>query len=515
MEQKITEDRIQMYKHNPRYWQHPVRKELGGVECRRNWAEWSLPKILGKVSALGLAILLFLTIGGFAITSTTDEETNNSRIQIHQDNPRYWHYKGEPVLLLGGSVEDNLFQIPNLKEHLDLLKSVGGNYVRCTMSSRDEGNVWPFKKVGELYDLEQWNEEFWRRFSTFLELTAERDIIVQVEIWATFDYYRDNWAVNPFNPKNNSTYSAGETGLPEVVDSHPVRTENNFFWSVPKENNQQTVLKYQQKFVDKIFSYSLKYGHVLYCMDNETSVTPAWGEYWSNHIKAKAAEAGTAVETTEMWDAWDIFHPQHKATLEHPETYSFCDISQNNHQKGETHWNNAQKFRAGLSPIRPINNIKIYGADQGRFGNTRDGLERFWRNIFGGMASIRFHRPDSGQGLNENAQAHIKSMRMLTDSMDIFTCEPHNDLLSKRKENGAYVTANPGKEYAVYFPNGELVSLDFSAVQDSLKARWLDIAGSRWTKAEILEGGGMITLSPPGTGHWAVLISHDSIKIIQ
>ena len=54
--------------------------------------------------------------------------------------------KGEPILLIGGSVEDNLFQIPNLKEHLELLKSVGGNYVRSTMSWVDEGDVPPLQK---------------------------------------------------------------------------------------------------------------------------------------------------------------------------------------------------------------------------------------------------------------------------------------------------------------------------------------------------------------------------------
>lgn len=83
-------------------------------------------------------------------------------------------------------------------------------------------------------------------------------------------------------------------------------------------------------------------------------------------------------------------------------------------------------------------------------------------------------------GLNENAQAHIKSMRMLTDNMDIFTCKPHNDLLSSRSENEAYAIVNPGKEYAVYFPDGGTVDLDVSAAQDSLKARWLDISQSRW-----------------------------------
>ena len=34
------------------------------------------------------------------------------RIGVYKENPRYWQYKGRPVLLLGGSVEDNLFQIP-------------------------------------------------------------------------------------------------------------------------------------------------------------------------------------------------------------------------------------------------------------------------------------------------------------------------------------------------------------------------------------------------------------------
>jgi hypothetical protein len=57
-------------------------------------------------------------------------------IRIYHDNPFYWEYKGEPVLLIGGSREDNLFNHPEgLREHLDLLKACGGNYVRNTMSS--------------------------------------------------------------------------------------------------------------------------------------------------------------------------------------------------------------------------------------------------------------------------------------------------------------------------------------------------------------------------------------------
>ncbi|MCK4628619.1 MAG: hypothetical protein KAT56_06420 [Sedimentisphaerales bacterium] len=436
-----------------------------------------------------------------------DKVRLKKQIDIYPKNPAYWRYGGKPVLLLGGSVDDNLFQIRELREHLDLLKSVGGNYVRNTMSSRDKGNVWPFRKVDGKYDLDQWNDEYWRRFETFLELTSERDIIVQIEIWATFDYYRDIWDRNPFNPKNNINYAAQESGLPLQVNSHPTRTENNFFWSVPAERNRKTVLKYQQRFMDKILSYSLKFGNVLYCMDNETSVTPEWGKYWSEYIKDKAKKARVKVHAAEMWDKWDLAHPQHNASFDHPETYSFLDISQNNHNKGQTHWDNAQRQRARIADkVRPLNNIKIYGADKGRYGSDRDGIERFWRNIFGGLASSRFHRPDSGQGLNKNAQANIRSMRLITADIDVFSCRPHNDLLSERRPNEAYCLANPGKEYAVYFPNGGEVILDISAMKKKTTIRWLDIMRSKWQKPQRIEPKNRLKLRPPSKGYWAVLI---------
>ncbi len=450
---------------------------------------------------------LAAVLAGVMLLICVRTQAAGGSIEIYKQNPAYWQYKGKPVLLIGGTVDDNLFQIPNLKEHLNLLKSVGGSYVRNTMSARDEGNVWQFKKVNGKYDLNQWNDEYWRRFESFLKLTNQRDIIIQIEVWATFDYYRDIWAVNPFNPKNNINYTAEQTGLPEQVKTHPTRTENNFFWSVPAERNQKTVLKYQRRFVDKILSYSLKYPNVLYCMDNETSVTPEWGKYWSEYIKAKAREAGVKVQTTEMWDKWDLAHKQHNPTFDHPETYSFVDISQNNHQKGQMHWDNAQRQRARIAgKVRPLNNVKIYGADTGRFGNDRDGMERFWRNIFGGLASARFHRPGSGQGLSDNAQANIRSMRMITDRMNVFTCTPSNSLLSDREDNEAYCLANPGNEYAVYFPNGGEVTLDIGAVNKPVTVRWLDVMKSKWSGRKRIKGKSKITLTCPSQGYWAVLV---------
>jgi hypothetical protein len=432
------------------------------------------------------------------------------RLSIYKKNPFYWEYNGRPVVLLGGSVEDNLFQIDKLEEHLDLLVSAGGNYIRNTMSSRDEGNVWPFGKTPEgKYDLNLWGKEYWKRFCRALNLTAERDIIMQIEMWDRFDYARDYWQLNPFNPRNNINYTEEESKLKETIDTHPGENESRFFYTVPKEDNNELILEIQKRMIDKLLSYSLDYSHVLYCMDNETSGSENWGAFWSEYIKERASEKGMTVYTTEMWDEWDIIHEQHSRTLDHPETYAFCDVSQNNQRMGQVHWDNFQNVRKRLidnNMVRPLNTVKTYGADGGRFGTDRDGIERFWRHIIGGAASARFHRPDSGLGLGEKAQANLKSMRLLLEKIDIFSSVPHNDLLCEREEDCVYCTADPGKEYALFFTDGGEVTLDTSAVTGKFSSEWLDVMNSQFTGLETGLSGTSIKLTCPGKGFWAVIV---------
>ncbi len=443
--------------------------------------------------------------------------TTTDRIRPYAGNPFYWQYRGQPVLLLGGSREDNLFQIPDVVQHLDLLAAVGGNYVRCTMSSRDEGDVWPFERDAQtgLYDLDRPGTEYWARFRRFLDLTAERDIIIQIEMWDRFDFAREPWQANPYNPKNNANYTASESGLKPEITTHPGRRESAFFRTVPALENNAVVLPYQQQQVEKLLSIALPYGHVLYCMDNETNESPEWGRYWSETITGRAARAGVEVYTTEMWDDHDLLGAEHANTLDHPETYAFIDISQNNHQVNYEHWAKPQEIRRRIlasGHVRPMNSVKIYGANTGAYGSTRDAQERFWRNIFGGLASSRFHRPTSGLGLSPIAQAHIRSMRMLTTEFDLFAGEPHTDLLSRRSRNEAYCMAQPGVAYAAFFPDGGDVDLDVSqAAGYALTVRWLQIRESRWADEPLLihradDDRSLRLRTPTEEGYWVALV---------
>ena len=454
------------------------------------------------------------------MTDTGNSRNSHRRIRPWPENPRYWAYKGRPILLLGGSIEDNLFQRPDIETQLDRLQSVGGNYVRCTMSSRDPGDIWPFERdpTTGLYDLNRPGMEYWSRFERFLQLTAEREIIVQIELWDRFDFARDPWQDNPYNPKNNVNYTVQESGLLEHIDSHPGQRESCFFRTVPALENNERLLAFQLTNIDKQLSISLPYGHVLYCMDNETNESPEWPWYWAHYLHKKADEAGVSVQLTEMWDAHDILDDEHLATVERTDLFSFVDVSQNNHQPAREHWERLLAFRAErieTDPLRPINCVKIYGANSGNYGSTRDAQERFWRIIFAGLAGCRFHRPPSGLGLGSIAQAHIRSMRMFTDAFDPFSFQPHNELLHNRSWNEAYCMANPVTDsYAIFFPDGGDVLLDLSTtVQASFILRWLDIRQGLWQDVEerMTDADGFLHVQTPAEeGYWALLVTTDS-----
>jgi hypothetical protein len=488
-----------------------------------------------------MVFCLTLIINGCS-TAAGNESTDN-RIQPYTSNPSYWQYRNNPVLLLGGSSDDNLFQhtSPGLDRELDRLVKFGGNYVRCTMSARDSGNVqaFHFDPATQKYDLRRWNDEYWRRFDYFLKAAHDRQIIVQVEIWATYDFYTREghiidgltaWDRNPFNPGNNINYNERESGLYETFRSTHGTLINPFFLTVMPLREpfdfdiKPVVLEYQQLYVDKLLSISLDYDHVLYVIDNETNTDPHWSKYWSQYIRKKASERGVGIEVTEMWDTFDptdgavegasVQHPSThfftrrasvSNTLYDPDNYSYLDISNHNAQRGEVHyqtglyvWNEVQK--SGI--IRPINNTKVYGADGGWSANTKEGKERFWRNIFAGAASARFHRQPSGLGDSDMAMYNIQSMRMLTDAIDIFGSTPANQILSDRSDNEGYCLADGQGAYILYFPEGGNVRLEASG--GNYELTWLKIGTSEWQKPRSMRLPGNI--APPNNEPWALLV---------
>jgi len=374
-------------------------------------------------------------------------------ISPYAKNPYYWQYKKQPVMLLGGSKDDNLFQIDHLVDHLDLMEQTGANYVRNTMSSRDKGNLRAFKRLSDgRYDLDQWNPLYWMRFEKMLKETSQREIFVQIEFWDQHDYNRGRWDDNPWNPGQNVNYTVSETQLKGNGYYADVKASGSkkmdFFMTVPGLQNDRIVLAYQQKFVDKVLSYTFRYDHVLYTITNELfkQHSSRWSRYWAEHLHDKASQVGIPIQVTEMFQAVDMHHQDHKISIDHPETFTYLDISQNSVQMDDQHWEHLQWVRKTISGhVRPINHTKIYGGDSIDWTHGDEhGVECFWRNIFGGAATVRFHRPPYGIGLNEHARKYIRSARILLEEINIFECKPDasHHLLFDRAPDEAYLASN-------------------------------------------------------------------------
>lgn len=416
-------------------------------------------------------------------------------------NPAYWQYKGKPVLLLGATGNDNLFQSRNVEGHLDSLRDAGGNYIRNTMSDRDPGDLKAFfREADGRYDLNKWNEEYWRRFAELLRLTAERDIIVQIEIWDRFDHSRNEWQTDPYNPKNNINYGYDESGLDSLYPLHPGQNKQPFFYSVPAMQNNQVILKYQQAFVQKLLAHTLRYDHVLYCIDNETSGEEAWAVYWTDYVKQQAK--GKVIHITEMWDKWDVKSEMHKRTLDHPQRYNYIDLSQNSQIPGYENWENQQYvFDYIKADPRPVNSTKIYGSDSGPWLNrgitSEHAIQTFFRNMLGGFASSRFHRPPSGLGLSSPSINSIKTMRKIEEHAKMWEVKPRMDLLIAVEKNAAYLAAAEGKKYVLYLTKGGSAKLDLSKYPRKFTLKWITIKDSTWSKPASIKGGEVITLVAP------------------
>ncbi|RLI25607.1 hypothetical protein DRO57_03645 [Candidatus Bathyarchaeota archaeon] len=438
--------------------------------------------------------------------------SDDDRIRPWRDNRYYWEYNGKPTLLLGGSDEDNLFNHPELMmRNLEALAECGGNYIRCTLSCRDPGNLWPFAMVDGRYDLDRFDARFWGRLRSCLREARKRDIIVQVELWDPHDFWDRGdakiWSRNPWNPAMNVNYTAENTRLKERWDIHPSTQPTPFFLSPVLKDD--VLLSYQEKFVVKVLEETLDFPNVLYCIDNEVRAPPEWTLYWARLVHGVAREHGVEVQLTEMWDPWDLRHELHSVTYAHPELFTFTEVSQNNWNSGRTHYERLIWFRSILTKYggpRPMNNVKIYGAPEpGSPAIPELNVDRFWKCIFAGCASVRFHRPPTGIGLTETSRRMIKAARTFTSSFNLFNCEPRPDLIEDA-EREAYCLAEPGETYALYLSKGSRVKL--RAGISKVKTMWFNVEKCRFTGTETLVSEDYVfRIKPPSRGLWLALLS--------
>jgi hypothetical protein len=109
--------------------------------------------------------------------------------------------------------------------------------------------------------------------------------------------------------------------------------------------------------------------------------------------------------------------------------------------------------------------------------------------------------------LNDTAKACIKAARKVERFVKFWDIEPHAELLSDREEDEAYLGAEPGKRYVLYFTDGGAVGLNLKANDAGFLLRWVDIGKGEWGREEVISGGKVVTIRSPEKGGWVAVIT--------
>ena len=181
----------------------------------------------GKPRSLWCRTGQWVVLGGLCCASAIGG-LRAEPIQIHPDNPKYFLFRGKPLVLLTatehyGSVVNRPFDFRKyLADAADKritftrtfvlfreLQSARNPYSPMKPESTDY--IAPYLRTGPgkaldgepVYDLDEWNPEFFERLDNFLSQASDRGVVVELTLFS--NTYGDSiWALNPLRAANNN-----------------------------------------------------------------------------------------------------------------------------------------------------------------------------------------------------------------------------------------------------------------------------------------------------------------------
>jgi len=146
--------------------------------------------------------------------------------------------------------------------------------LHLTQGALDAGSPWKQLADGR-YDLEQWNDTYWRRLKLFMDDCLKRRIYPFIQIWdePVIERGSTRWRVHPFRPSNNVNH------LQELNDDPEGYGMEGFY-----ELGNEKLIRLQSSFVKRVLDYTAPYGICIYSICNEydfSSNAPVdWQDYW-------------------------------------------------------------------------------------------------------------------------------------------------------------------------------------------------------------------------------------------
>ena len=134
-------------------------------------------------------------------------------------------------------------------------------------------------------------------------------------------------------------------------------------------------------------------------------------------------------------------------------------------------------------------------------------LQRMTLNLLAGSATVRVHRTEPAFPIEH--QTAVSALRMVESKVPFWSVEAHQELLKNVAEGEAFLAAQPGQAYLLYFPEGGKVGLklgNYPNVEFSLE--WVDLTEASYGTSSTISGGSTVNIQSPGNHSWIAIITH-------
>ena len=283
----------------------------------------ALPYVAGVA---GLCLALAGVIGCKGPSAAPDARKSESGpIRKHPDNPHYFSYQGNPLVLIttdqhyGAVINLDFDYIPfldRLHEYgMNLTRIYPGAYVEMKgqyargnpLGPAPDRYILPWKRSAvsgantnlgiNKYDLDTWDDEYFKRLKDYVRQAARRDIIVEVAFFNGM--YDDRWAAQPLYHANN-VQGVGTCEFKQYTTLA-----------------DKPLVDAQLKYVKKIASELLEFDNIIYDISDEPEMQGQDSWAWNSamldaltsvdhykHVYGETAHSATPDFTKDRRISW-------------------------------------------------------------------------------------------------------------------------------------------------------------------------------------------------------------------
>jgi hypothetical protein len=441
-------------------------------------------------------------------------------LQLHPDNPHYFLFRGQPTVLISSGEHYGAVLNPDFdyRVYLDTLHAEGMNLTRAvpgtslestnattyrggdqnTFAPRPGRFLAPWARSdtpgyfcgGNKFDLDRWDETFFRRLKDFVKMAGERGIVVEFNLF--YALYGDGpefgkWNLHPLNARNNINN----------VGHVPFHRYNTL--------DEPALVARQEAVLRKLLTELNGFDNVYYEICDEpycSGASPKETEAWQNHLLDVAA---ATMEELPHRQLLAVNYANEYTLVERP-------------HPAVSLLNFHYAYPPAVVPLNWSLDKPICFDESGGGHKTFERRREAWAFLLSGGAvynnldpsfatddptgSGKIQQPDGCfDGRELRRQLHI--LLTFMDSLDFVRMQPDRNAAAIPPHPGAcYTLLEPGETVAVYVtsPRQEPragVLLDLPAGR--WRADWLHPATGAWEPSQILDhpGGGR-SIDGPG-----------------